>query len=170
MCIIKVSGGFVKKIILLLVTVMSFISCDMICNSVYEERYGNQEFVCIDIGYIPVNISELFTFISNNITYEAEKMPYDYAQSALKTWELKTGDCEDFTILFMSLAYQFFNIEAEMLILRWEDLTRIRTIESGGRTNHVMARINGTIYSTQTGCAYEGIVRYSYPFNAIFKL
>lgn len=41
-----------------------------------------------------------------------------YWQTPEETVKLKTGDCEDFCILFMWLCYQYLNMKPDMLILR----------------------------------------------------
>lgn len=162
-----------KKLLCLIIPVL-FSSCGSlyqdiyndIADSVYEARLSGQELYYIEGLPEFETLSDIGCFLNENITYKAEPDGQDYAQSPEETWALKTGDCEDFCLLFMNIAYLELGIKYDLVLV--DNFNMSRSIEEGGEINHSMIRYNGVIYSAQTGSIYSGPVGFSYRFDDVF--
>ena len=95
-----------KKIILLVVLI-SLSGCQLvneIADVVYEERFSNQELT--DFHLEDENfktIEDIGRFLRDNIIWESGTSTP--VQSPKETWEKKTGNCEDFSVLFIDIAF-----------------------------------------------------------------
>lgn len=85
----------------------------------------------LNVGRHFETVEEVINFVAYNITYKKEPIGHDHWQSPWETWELKTGDCEDFCILAMYLLKIELNIDSELLIIKtFNDNHAIITIGS----------------------------------------
>jgi len=86
-------------------------------------------------------LDELCRWIHQTIKYKSDGdyKGSDFWQLPEETLKLKTGDCEDVSILFMFLAKRDLNIDVEMI---W-----IVSIEK--RLSHMVCRYNHIIYDPQ---------------------
>ena len=160
-----------KKIILLVVC-LGFGSCSLvneIADVVYEDRFSNQELT--DFHLEDENfktIEDIGRFLRDNIIWESGTSTP--VQSPKETWEKETGNCEDFTVLFMDIAFFELGIRCELVIVEKENVEISRNVEAGGLdTDHAMTRYSSIIYEPQNGHIYTGIVDYYYAFNEVFN-
>jgi hypothetical protein len=161
-----------KKIIVLLIVVVSFNSCQLlyeIADNVYEERYNGQELVDLHLGNENFKtIEDIGRFLKANISYV--KGIGDYAQSPKETWETKTGNCGSFTVILMNIAFFELGIECSLAIVDHKNMIELRTVENGGlSSDHIMILYEGVVYSPQNGSTYEGQIDYSLTFSEIFN-
>lgn len=115
-----------KKIIVVLL-VLFLTGCG------YQVYWGTFDFDTVD---------DVLEYVSDTIVYVPDEV--DYWQGPAETLELKTGDCEDFCILFMWLLHSQLNLDAEMLIVR-----------NGNGGEHAMARLDGVVYDVTSGRTVE---------------
>lgn len=156
-----------KKIILLVVVGISLMSCDMVydyaADQTMQEKLSNKSlYEDYELTTILVNLPDISIYMNDIVSYiEDDK---DYAQNPEETYLIGAGDCEDFAILFMNIAYFEFGIKCDLVLVNSD-----KTIENGGSLNHALIRYEGTLYEPQTGeiCSYE--VAYSYTFDIIFN-
>ncbi len=138
-------------------------SCSMVIDSCLYDKICGQPLVNLEIDEDFDALSDIGWFLHENIEYKADGS--DFTQSPARTWALKTGDCEDFAVLFLCIAYYELGLEGQLVAVDTDD---IRTVEDGGRINHAMVRYNGVIYEPQNGCVCSGDVGYYYGFWAVF--
>ena len=107
-----------------------------------------------DIGY----------FLQRNISYRADVK--EHFSSPENTIYRGYGDCEDYVLAFMNIAYIVFGIELEFLVV---DSTN-RTVVNGGYGDHIILGYHGKTYSGQWGheLDYTNIL-YKYTFKEIFR-
>ena len=137
-----------------------------------------------DMIYTPDNLNAFFKSIGvyingyyftlqNKITvhveYKADISSQDVAQSPEITMRKRTGDCEDYALLFMNLAYIISNGEVLMDLVLVKDFGTPRTIVNGGIPNHAQISYQGIIYEAQTGYPIYNSVMYRYIFWEVFK-
>lgn len=82
-------------------------------------------------------VDEAYRWVYYNVTYIEEEAGKDYWQSPIETLVKRTGDCEDFCILFMWLiaTYQS-DSSSNMLIYKVVELN----------TGHAVAEYKGIVY------------------------
>ena len=82
-------------------------------------------------GYLEIEeptyttLDELCLYVHNNIDYLRDvhsQEVVEYFQSPKESQELLTGDCEDYTIYFMYLAYKELDIKPALSVVRIEDI------------------------------------------------
>ena len=82
----------------------------------------------------------IMMWVYDNIEYVSDKpLPSDQFQIPRKTLDLRTGDCDDFAILFMWLLYQKLGIKAKFVILKLGD------------TYHASVAWEGKLYESTGG-------------------
>jgi len=159
-----------KKIILLVVLI-SLSGCQLvneIADVVYEDRFSNQELT--DFHLEDENfktIEDIGRFLRDNIIWESGTSTP--VQSPKETWEKKTGNCEDFSVLFIDIAFFELGIKCELVLVDQNEMERARTIEAEGIINHAIIRYSDIIYELQNGYIYTGTVNYYYAFNEVFN-
>ena len=138
----------IKKLIVILSLVASLTSCKMInmeiaqiSNTHYEELLGNGF-----TFYEPDWIDEIESFeqipyvMEQHITYKREST--DYWQSPEETCILGTGDCEDFSILFMNIAFLKFGYVCNLVLINTEDSTCRAVVSGDWDINHAIVEYN----------------------------
>jgi hypothetical protein len=117
-----------KKLISVMVVLMGLMTaCDMEYGKAEEIEIGN----VYDYDFennIPEmrTVDEILKYVQNNISYSFNNDPdiwgvEDYWQTPEETLILKSGDCEDFVILFQYLLESKLNIETSMIIVQVEN-------------------------------------------------
>jgi predicted transglutaminase-like cysteine proteinase len=97
-----------KSIILSILAVVIFSSCD-ISPLANGPTWRDLQFA---------NINQAFNYVANNISYKKDIDNYgynDYWASPDETYNKKTGDCEDYCILFMAIVNNNFSIKMILL-------------------------------------------------------
>jgi hypothetical protein len=105
-------------------------------------------------GFMPEtrcnDIESLCYYVNENIDYVYDwDSVYDtkeYYQSPMETESLRTGDCEDFTIYFMYIAYKEFGIKPDFAVVKVDDLGY-----------HALAKYDGSYYDSTTGIIFESL-------------
>ncbi len=152
-----------KITILICLVLLTLFSCDVLSDYVYEQRYNNQTLFFIEEAMGCESLSSIGIFLSDNISYTADTGE-DCAQSPEETWRSQSGDCEDFAILFMNIAYFSLGIKCELVLVQMS-----RSVENGGEMNHAAVRYNGIVYEPQTGETLTTSVSYYYTFDTVFN-
>ncbi len=154
-----------KKILVVMVIAFMFVGCDMAQDIYLEANYCGHDLYEIEIDEELNSLEEIGEFLARNITYISDGSE-NYTQSPEETWERKGGDCEDFAILFLNIAYFELGLKGELIFVEYSNISK--SIEDGGDLDHAMVRYNGVIYEPQTGDIYTGSVGYYYSFDRVF--
>jgi hypothetical protein len=153
-----------KKLFVLVLVVLS-ISCQLpyeVIDNVAltflgdQELYDSPEF---DNLTSPELIGDYF--YNNGYTYKADSL--QNTQGPEETFTLRTGDCEDYSILMMNILYQATGGKAELVMV-----TNPKEVITGGISDHVIIRLDGVLYSGQSGREVEYEMDYKYSFSQIF--
>jgi transglutaminase-like putative cysteine protease len=113
------------KRLFIVLFVLSLVSCENFMYKHFAPVYPD----------LPAGVTSLetaFTWCSTNITYKSDMDVHcleEYWQSGRETMELRTGDCEDFAILFCCMCHSL-GMDARLVV----------------GNGHATARINGTLY------------------------
>jgi len=106
----------------------------------FEVQIGSMDDYRFDDSEIEVNsVEDILIYISNNITYKNDINVWkvnEYWQLPEETYMLKTGDCEDFCILFMYLCKVKLNVNSSYY--SFENLNI--------KENHAFVKIEDTYY------------------------
>ncbi len=119
-------------------------------------------------GYMHLENIETFKdisiFLKENIYYKSE---YPDKWSSPKTvLERGYGDCEDYAILFMDIAYYCLGIKVDLVIVNISN----RRIVNGQRSNHADIYYNGEIFSVMRGIYYQEDldIQFLYTYSEVF--
>ena len=169
---------------ILILSIILFVSCEDIYNTIADGHYYdniNKSDVYYNDEFIPathnIHISYANNFyiswlIRNNITYKKDSG--DYWQSAEKTWEKGTGDCEDIAILFINIKYVLTAEKCDIVLIDDDTMdyntSALRTIEDGGYVNHAVVRDStGRFIDPMTGRYIDCDPGFSYAFDSLFE-
>lgn len=89
------------------------------------------------------NLNEAMEWCSKKIEYKDDKE--NYWQTPKETYFLRTGDCEDFCILFMQLAYEL-GYNPELVV-----------IKTKSKSQHAIVKIDNNYYDIQPNKKYKSI-------------
>lgn len=87
------------------------------------------------------SIDEALEWCSKNITYKSDFERNDYWQTPQQTYDKRTGDCDDFCLLFVQLAHELGH-EPELIGIK----IKIR----GEIQGHMVVKIDNVIYDVQS--------------------
>lgn len=97
------------------------------------------------------SIDEAMKWCSDNIEYKNDKEVWnqsDYWQTPQETYDKRTGDCEDYCILFMQLVYEL-GYESELkIILKTND------------NYHAIVKVENIYYDVQINAIYNKLENY----------
>ena len=134
------------KKFLLLLSVFVLFGCksltalDEYRDSIYAERAAGHELYFGDFHEI-LTAYDISPWVMSHIVYVAdEEDSWDNPEEVLLRGY---GDCDDFTILVMNIAYVVFGIEFDLVLV---DTEKVRTIEEGGVINHASIAIGEYVY------------------------
>lgn len=161
-----------KKIIIVALVALVFTSCDMVTDSIYTDKakghslYYSEEWEGLD------SYAKIGRWMHDNISYRADDYMDEWADPAA-TVSRGYGDCEDYAILFMNIAYYSMEIEMELVLVDQAKVDYsveqpMRSIENGGIVSHALVRYNGVLVEPQNGLVVEGPVGYYYSFWQVF--
>ena len=89
-----------------------------------------------------ISIDEALEWCSKNITYKSDTERNDFWQTPQQTYDKRTGDCDDYCLLFMQLVYEL-GYEPELIGIK---------IKLKGETiGHMVVKIDDIIYDVQPG-------------------
>jgi hypothetical protein len=116
-------------------------------------------------------------WIEQNITYKADE--FDYMQSPKETLKRKTGDCEDFAVLYLWLVYKNHGIKLSVITVPWpESKTDHKMVLQGDKIIEPQYSYRATGYPV----AYDNVIMdysedysmsdimYVTPFDSIYVL
>ena len=117
-----------KFIIVLLVFMFLFVSgCGFVTQIWEDDRLWDEEFYKYydaELDEIALDVDSINKWVHYNITYTSDQSKWgipEYWQPPHITLEDRTGDCEDYTILFMYLVYYYFDVKCPLLVQEvWE--------------------------------------------------
>lgn len=159
---------------IILIFAMLLCSCNL-----YIDEYNNDKFtkkinIPLSTHKIPVrHESQILSYINVMIDYQLDNKD-DIWQSFEESINRGKGDCEDFCIAFCDVLKRQFDKDVEIVLVNtnkthptgetYYDITRptSRNIESGGRINHAMVRVDNKIIDPLNGKVYNAVVSYSY--------
>jgi len=132
-----------KIITIIILIIISMIGCefhnqeindpsDIIVQNDYTYDFEND----IDVPNLKMALS-----YARNIKYLRDKENHDYWQTPEETYNLKTGDCEDFAIFLLYIVWTKLNIDDCYLVL----------INKDNKGCHAIVQIDGTYYEPQIG-------------------
>lgn len=105
---------------------------------------------------------DIARYIKDNVRYEIEN--FDVWTSPSETLNRGYGDCDDYALLYMNLAYLNLGIKMDFVAVNDID----RTIKTGDPT-HAEVRYRGQHYNIYTREKLEKtVVFYSYEFDELF--
>jgi len=159
------------KILVIIIGLLCLIGCNPTNSDIdksWTSRINKSEIYEIDI---PEHINtryELQIYIEDSVVYKSDGV--DNWQTAQETWRLKTGDCEDFCILYINLLYSVTGEKASLIAVDKSTMQNTRTIVKGGIVNHMLVQFeNGDIYSPQNGKYINATVGYKWSFEELFN-
>ena len=85
------------------------------------------------------NLWEAYSWVVNNVVYK-EDVEGNYWQSPEETYNLRTGDCEDLSIMFMYLACSCIGCKPELCI-----------VNTLGMQGHAVVKIDDYYYDVTRG-------------------
>jgi hypothetical protein len=126
-----------KKIIIILI--MFNIACytnekEIEIKQMYDYTFENE----IEVK----SLREALDYVSETIKYQLEKIGFDYWKTPEETYSSKKGDCEDFSMLLLYIAWTMLDID---------DCYLVKVNFDDEDTKHTIVRINGFYYAPQTG-------------------
>lgn len=157
------------KEIIITVFCILFMGCElesssMRIDSLIYERINDGSLEIYASDYLP-DFSTYFNLgfkLRHMIEYKVDIR--DEFQSPEETFLNKSGDCEDFAILYINILYVKKGEKANLVLI--EDS---RTIIEGGNANHAVVQLsNGDLIEPQTGRRVDSDVKYSYSFDELF--
>jgi len=158
-----------KKIILLLTISITFIGCDLMFDQVQEGAVCGKDLYYGDFPEMDT-FEDVADYVSCHIQYRKDGITTPVA-GPRESLTRGYGDCDEFSIAFMNVAYYTLCVKFEFVSLFIDsDYTGNRSIGTGGMVNHALVRLNGVVYS-----AYNGMVcpeleaAYYYSFDEVFK-
>jgi len=113
---------------------------------------------------IPVeaeNIEDVLFWCISNLSYKSDKEVYgkSYWQTPEETYRLRTGDCEDFALLFMYLTEKNLGLETELIIVGY----------NSSSANHAVVGVGGQWYETTGGFRIIDYSPYTYITRVDFE-
>ena len=126
-----------KKIWIFILFLILLNSCtEVIVEPIYFDYFKNFNF------NDPVFYNELAIvyWIYNNITYKSETDKKEFYQPPNYTLSKKSGDCEDFVILFLAILYYQFDIKGNFMI-----------VDTGKKEKHAVALVRNMVYDPTCG-------------------
>jgi hypothetical protein len=160
------------KYIIFLLAILSLSSCNQIIDTITILNYDNKE-----LAYHPDwenldSFRKISYWINQRVEYKSNKN--SSGQDPQTTLDLGTGNCTDYALLFMNIAYYGMDIKMNLITVKIDDMQPDpelfnRSIIQGGFPDHTMIYYNQEIIEPQNGYPYIGEILYIYSFDEIFK-
>ncbi len=117
-----------------------FASCELDPGYKYFNRYNlyYDDYSSIE------NYTDISNWINDRVYYKVDKI--EWWSSPLETVTRGYGDCDDFSILFINIAYIVFDVKSELIAV---DIDNMRTVVSGGNATHALVKIDGLYFEPQ---------------------
>ncbi len=152
--------------LIIIISIISITSCSW-NNFVDSEIFSHLEPIQL-YDYAEYDLTEITTYreialfnrsLINYQTESGEKMT-----SPKDTINLGFGDCDEYALMFMNVAYLTQDVKMSFVMINLE-----RSVVSGGNGNHYDVMYEGVVYSAQTGRVSEQQeILYSYTFDEVF--
>ena len=158
-----------KKIVVFLFVLFSTLlnySCELYnytADAIYSDMASGHDLYYLEDYDDLTNVYLISNYIDRNVRYKSEDV--DRWSNPENTINRGYGDCEDFAILFMCIAYYSMGIKYDLVLV--DDS---RKIEDGGFTNHACVRYNGKVIDPIIGRPVDYDVCFSYSFDKVFDL
>lgn len=154
-----------KKLIGILLVVVTLTGCQQVLDEVTDDEYGDR-YSGISLYYGDFSSiryeSGIAFWINSHIHYQASS----HLQTLAECVASGHGDCEEKALMYLNIMYIVFHKKGELCVVSTSD----RKIEAGGQdSNHAVVRYNGIIIEPATGRPTNYNVHYSYSFDHIFK-
>ena len=131
---------YLMLLLLLLMLNCSIAYSDM-ADSYYQQQAAGHELYYGDFSEIQT-LQDISVWIMNNVYYKADETDsWDNPEEVIKRGY---GDCDDFAILVMNIAYVRFGIEFDLVLV---DTEIMKSIEEGGNINHASVAINQAVFN-----------------------
>ena len=91
------------------------------------------------------SLNDIMNWCFDNIKYKIDIGGKEYWQTPQETYDLRTGDCEDYVILFMQFAYEL-GYKSELI-----------TIKTKKGTYHTLAKVEGKFYNVNANEKYDRV-------------
>lgn len=155
-----------KKILLLIVITMMVVGCsslwptqDEYADSVFSARASGHNLYYGDFSEILV-LEDISTWIMARIVYVPDKTDsWDDPEVVL---ERGYGDCDDYALLVMNIAYIVFGIEFDLVLV---DTNKVKIIEEGGTINHASVAIEDLVLNVYNLSQYSLDVPIAFRYN-----
>ena len=147
-----------KRIVLTFV-VLLLVGCNQVMD-MYLSLQHKFDLYQMDFGDIYTE-KDISNWIINNTDYEIDYLNIN--QDPETTIKRGKGDCEDFAILFMNIAY--FELGEKYSLVYLNDG---RAVVNGGTVNHAIVSKNGRHFDPISGEVYSN-VGYIYKFGEVFN-
>lgn len=156
-----------KKILAIVLFLLLLISCDVLSDIYYFNLAKNHELYYGDFGEIET-FEDISDFIKSKVHYQSDgKDIYSNPEEVLNRGY---GDCDDYAILFMNIAYVELGLKFDLSLV-YSTENNQREIDKGGWIDHAVVMLHGKLYS-----AYEGTIiteyysSYHYTFYEVFNI
>jgi hypothetical protein len=115
--------------------------------------------------------ADILKYLKENYSYERDI--WDNWKSPSVMVSDRSGDCEDYCILFSNILYTELNIKSKIILI--DSNSEIsRSVASGGTINHALVLVGSDLYDPTSGRYLRKIeyfkykIGYSYSFDEIF--
>lgn len=162
------------KEIIINISMILLCSCNLYVDKYNDDKFKEMINIPLSTHKIPVrHESQILDYINVVIDYQSDgkEDKWKSFEESIKTGD---GDCEDFCIAFCDVLKRQFDKDAEIVLVNtyntyptgetYCNTTKhtSRKIESGGRINHAMVRIDNKIVDPLNGKIYNAVVSFSY--------
>lgn len=149
-----------NKIILVIVSVLFFSSCDFAVDGFFSEIFKDIPLYYGDFTEIE-NEGQISPWINARVEYKK----IGDGQSPKETLRRGEGDCDSFVLLYMNILYVRFGIKSTFCLV-----VSGRNIVEGGFVNHAIIRMpSGRLIEAQQGKMVDYSIGYEYSFDHVFK-
>ena len=143
----------VFSMIIVLISLLT-ISCDMMIDANLTEKAEGHTLYETDFSGID-SYEDIAVWIEERVEYRSENT--DEWLNPAETLARGYGDCDDFAILFINIAYFRFGVKGNLIAV---DANQSRSIVSGGQVNHAIVEIQGSLYSP-TGSFFVSFIMFA---------
>jgi hypothetical protein len=160
-----------KKIIFILLSISLILSCELISTCEKDDplknvQVGKMDNYSFDNDIAINHPNDAMYYLYTNITNKDESK--DYWQLPEETYQLKTGDCEDFCILFMFLLKTKLNLDTNLIMIKNSRTGAVHTVVYPlylGGENWYYETVNNFIFKNLSEVSPNWYSLYSIPYE-----
>ena len=163
--------GLIVKIVIYFALLLSVSSCsnfiqdrrDDFLDRHYSGKASGHNLVVLDEWAEIESYTDIARWINKNVTYKSDGGS-DHFQGPEETITLGTGDCEDFALLFMNIAYVVFGTKFDLAVV-----DHTKQVVDGGHIDHAELVLGNVSYSAFSGREIiRGSIGYRYSFGHVY--